>query len=204
MIIKNEPGASNRMRRAGFTLIELLVVIAIIGLLSTLSVAGMNIARQKAKIVVAQNDIDQLSKAIDMLVTDCGEWPGHQIYNTVCTALPGGCPENNEICGPDANSNDCDSGLNDEAAGIWLNDSGSPYSNWSGPYITRVLTDPWGREYFFDTDYQIDVDNKPCGCGGGGCTDAVVVGSYGPDGLGVPTGGADAYGCDDIIKILKE
>jgi len=184
----------------GFTLIELLIVIAIIGLLTTLSVAGINIARQKAKIAVAQNDIDQISRAIDMLVTDSGEWPGHQKYNTVCAS---GCATN-EFCGPDANSADCARGLDDESAGIMSDDSASPYSNWDGPYLNRALLDPWGKEYFFDTDYQIDVDDNPCGCGGGGCADAVVIGSYGPDGLGRPTGGADAYGCDDIIKILKK
>jgi len=42
----------------GFTLIELLVVIAIIGVLATMSTAAVNIAKNKARIAKAQNDID--------------------------------------------------------------------------------------------------------------------------------------------------
>ena len=183
--------------RRGFTLIELLVVIAIIGLLGTLAVSAVNIARSKAKTAGAQRDIDQISKAMDLLVVDTGEWPGHQSYNEL------GSGANNEICGDDNASPTgiCTSGLSDNTSGI-MADDGS-YSNWSGPYMILVPSDPWDYEYFFDTDYQINNQNEPCQCDDTfGCSDAVVIGSYGPDGLGKPAGGANAYGCDDIIKIL--
>lgn len=183
---------------------ELLVVIAIIGLLSTISLIGVNLAREKAKIAKAKHEVDQIYKAISSLATDAGQWPGHQEYNTVCTDLPGGCPADNEICGADTNGNTCANGLASGAAGIMQNDGAVPYDNWAGPYMPWMPDDPWGYEYFFDTDYLIHLDKTPCHDADPTCVDAVVVGSYGPDGQGKPvSGAAGAYGADDIIKILK-
>ena len=45
---------TDKTRRKAFTLVELLVVIAIIGLLSTIAVANMSSARQKARIAAQQ------------------------------------------------------------------------------------------------------------------------------------------------------
>ncbi|MEA3398126.1 MAG: prepilin-type N-terminal cleavage/methylation domain-containing protein [Patescibacteria group bacterium] len=193
-------------KNKGFTLVELLVVIGIIGILASLAVAGVNIAREKAKIAVAKNDINEIYKAITILANDSGQWPGHQTVDVVCTDLPGGCPANNEFCGFDINSNSCNNGLDDEAAGIIADHGGTPYSNWNGPYILEIPLDPWGREYFFDTDYEVKIaNNNPCAGGvvGVDCKNVVVVGSYGPDGLGAPTGGAGAYGGDDIIRVIR-
>jgi hypothetical protein len=62
--------------------------------------------------------------------------------------------------------------------------------------------DPWGNEYFFDTDYEVD-NTTDAPCDGGivpaDCYLAVVVGSYGPDGVG-----NGLYNGDDIIKIIKK
>ena len=178
----------------GFTLIELLVVMAIIGLLSTLSVSAVNYARGRAREVKAIHDIDEISKAMTFLAHDTGEWPGHQAVDTVSSGA------NNEICGLDINSNNCVTQLSSNSSGLIATDGS--FSGWGGPYLGQMPTDAWGREYFLDTDYQVDIDNNPCGCGGGGCTDAVVVGSYGPDEQGVPGSFPGAYGCDDIIKII--
>lgn len=194
---------SIKKNKQGFSLMELLVVLGIIGLLSTLSMAIVGEARERSKISSAQHDIDQLYKAITMMANDTGQWPGHQSADVICA----GC-NNNEICGPDINSNDCAAGgLDDEVSGITQNDTGTPYANWSGPYMLSMPEDPWGYEYFFDTDYAIkNTDGTPCD---GGvvpvdCREAVVVGSYGPDRLGRPTNGtAGAYGGDDVIKVIK-
>ncbi len=188
--------------RQGFTLIELLVTIAIIGVLATIAITAINYAREKAKIAKAQHTISQIVDAIQVLANDTNEWPGHQTINTVAA---GAAATDNEICGADDNapSNDCGVRiLSADSSGLVDNDT---YSGWSGPYLRNVQLDPWDNEYFFDTDYCIDIDDNPCGCGGGGDSDAVVIGSYGPDGLGVPTGGiTGAYGCDDIIKIITK
>lgn len=186
-----------------FSLIELLVVIGIIGLLTTLSVVMVGVAREKSKIASAQHDIDQIYKAIVMMSNDTGTWPGHQTADVICANCV-----NNEICGPDVNSLDCIAGgLGDGVSGITENDGATPYSNWNGPYMPRMPEDPWGYEYFFDTDYAVK-NTELTPCDGGtvplDCREAVVVGSYGPDREGRPTNGtAGAYGGDDIIKVIK-
>lgn len=162
----------------GFTLIELLVVIAIIGLLSTLAVVAVNRGREKTKLAKAVHDINQIRKAIDMMAIDTGYWPSHQQLDIVCTDLPGGCPANNEVC-DDGCAHNIDSGQ----AGIVATDG--LYFGWAGPYMDSVPLDPWGNQYFFDTDYTYNGDT------------VVVVGSYGPNGEGL-----NQYDEDDIIEIL--
>ena len=54
------------LRNRGFTLIELLVVIAIIGILATLLLLQLNIARQKARDVKRIADITQIRTAIEL------------------------------------------------------------------------------------------------------------------------------------------
>jgi len=177
------PISNFKLRYNGFTLIELLVTIAIIGLLSTMALISVNVARQKAKIAVVQHDTDQIFKAITMLGNDTEVWPGQQAVDAVNVGA------NNEIC-----DDGCTYGLSDSRAGITSTDGN--YPGWYGPYMNMIKFDPWNNEYFFDTDYRVTVDDEPCN-GGGTCVDAVVVGSYGPDGLG-----NNQYNGDDIIKIL--
>jgi len=190
----------NFNQKKGFTLIELLVVIAIIGVLSTLAIVALSNARANARTAKAQYDIEQISKAMNLLVVDTYLWPDGQPVNIVCTDRDGGCPSGNEICDTDKNSNSCNAKLSDASSGIMSTDGS--YSGWDGPYLRSIPQDPWGYEYFLDTDYSIDVNDQPCGCGGGGCVMAVVIGSYGPDQEGAPTGATGSYGCDDIIKII--
>ena len=153
---------------AGFTLIEVLVVIALIGVLATLIMVSLNTSRERAKIAKAQTEISQIYMAIFLLEDDSAQWPGHKTpYKKQCIS-PGN--QNNEICvyPPD----NCDYGLNDEESGITKNDSANPYPHWRGPYyMPEVPKDPWGNEYFLDTDYYI----------GGACR--VVIGSAGPNGI---------------------
>ncbi len=166
------------MIKKGFTLIEVLVVIAIIGVLSTLTVVAVRSAREKAKIAKAQHDIDTIYTAMSQLMIDTGEWPNHQTPEEINT---GG---NNEIWD-----------LTAAVAGIVVTDGG--YLKWAGPYMGSIPLDPWGNNYFFDTDYSLNSDEKPC-AGGSGCHNGAVVGSFGPDGVG-----QNVYNQDDIIKILK-
>jgi len=188
------------IKNRGFTLIELLVVIAIIGTLATLATAATRYAAEKAKIAKAEQNIDAVYNAIVMLSNDSNEWPGHQTPNEVSAS------SSVEICGPDMNGGNCSMGLGDPEAGIVNNDTLQPFPNWGGVYMTNIPIDPWGHQYFFDTNYNINADNKSCGCDGNSinCHDVVVVGSYGPDGLGVEklVGTNHNQGCDDIIKII--
>jgi general secretion pathway protein G len=176
-------------KKSGFTLIELLVVIGIIGLLSTLAVAGLSYARNKAKTSKAQHDIAQIEKAISIMANDTNEWPGHQMANKVSTT--GG---DNEICG----ETDCGFGIMATTSGLAATDN--LFLNWVGPYMDSIPDDPWGNQYFFDTDYRVKkLSDTPCaGAAAALCEDAAVIGSYGPDGTGY-----NLYNSDDIIKILK-
>lgn len=166
----------------GFTLIELLIVIAIIGIISSIVLVSLGSAREKARIAVAKEETRQILNAIIMLESDTEQWPGHK---TSYELEIGG---DNEIC-----SDGCSLSLSDCEAGLVCDDSADPYPNWKGPYLSTVV-DPWGNEYFLDTDYDYNAHQ--------GLAEekwVAVIGSYGPDGEGL-----NQYGTDDVIYVIVE
>ncbi len=170
----------NKDFKKGFTLVELLVVIAIIGILAGIVLVALGNSREKAKIARAKLEARQIYNAVNMIEADTGQWPGHKIPNQI-ECVDG---DNNEIC-PDG----CDYGFSDCRAGLICDDGDNPYPGWSGPYIQRIenLKDPWGHEYFFDTDYHV---GEKC---------VAAVGSYGPNGVG-----RNLYDSDDVIYVVAE
>jgi type II secretion system protein G len=63
------------MPRRGFTLIELLVVIAIIGMLSSIVMASLNSAREKARDARRVADLEQIRTALELYYDDHGYYP---------------------------------------------------------------------------------------------------------------------------------
>jgi len=168
----------------GFTLIELLVVIAIIGILSSIVLASLSSARDKAKIARAQADLSEFQKALALLENDSGETINH-LNLSGCPGITDG--PNNEFY------------LDTEDAGLLLNDSSPPYLNWDGPYISAVTPDPWGNQYIYDEDFQ-------CIAGATGCDGYPTSGhvlrvlhSGGPNGSGI-----NGYDSDNVVIVLCE
>jgi type II secretion system protein G len=78
--------------KKGFTLIELLVVIAIISLLSSVVLAGIRDAREKAKATAFRQEIGEFVKALELYRIDNGRYPGEPFtsfsYSTRLNSLP--------------------------------------------------------------------------------------------------------------------
>lgn len=65
---------SNNPQRA-FTLLELLVVISIIGLLATVIIGSVNVARMKARDAERIKTVQEMRKAIELYYSDYGYYP---------------------------------------------------------------------------------------------------------------------------------
>ena len=154
----------------------MLVVIFILGVLSTIMVVSLRNAREKAMIAKVSVELNQIFNALLIMEDDTKQWPGHKVPYRVELAT------GNEIC-----DDGCAYSLSDCRAGLLCDDPGTPYQRWDGPYLKGAPSDPWGNEYFFDTDYNIDGDMY------------AVIGSYGPDGTG-----NNEYNSDDILFELAK
>lgn len=168
---KSKKIKDKKRHETGFTLIEMLVVMAIIGILASIIMFQLYRAKESARLVKARGDVNQIRKAIVLLENDANQWPGHYPVDQVGTGASG-----NEVWD-----------LSVPSAGLLATDGN--YNNWSGPYISAIMNDPWNNAYFFDPDYDIDQ--------GVGERWAAVIGSYGPDGVG-----QNQYGSDDIIEAI--
>ncbi len=176
----------------GFTLIELLIVIAIIGILSSVVLASLNIARGKARIAAAKSQLKNIQTGLILLENDTGK-----------TVM--GCPTLGDaggefsIANPNSGLATVPTDFTDNGGCQW---NSQDASEWLGPYISSPL-DPWGNEYWYDEDYHPLRDN------GGNCIDTYpgdptfpVIASGGPNGVN----GAEVsnYDCDDIFLIIGE
>jgi prepilin-type N-terminal cleavage/methylation domain-containing protein len=156
-------------KNRGFTLVEVMVTIAIIGILAAIAIPNYLKFRQKGLIGAASGDLKKLQRKIQDLGHDTGRWPDR---NPAGVAVGSGT-FGNEIWD-----------LSNPAAGLTAN-GGSFFQDWQGPYLSGPFQDPWGHNFFFDSDYDLD-----------GRTVAVV-GSFGPNGCCPNT-----YDDDDIVLII--
>ena len=156
-------------KNRGFTLMELMVIIAIMGVLSAIAIPNYLRYRQKGLIGHANGDLKKIQRKIQDLGHDTGRWPNRNLAGVAV----GSGTFDNEVWD-----------LSHPAAGLRVNGGGF-FQDWQGPYLTDTFQDPWGNNYFFDSDYELD-----------GRTVAVV-GSFGPNGC-CP----NDYDDDDIVLII--
>lgn len=75
----------------GFTLIELLVVIAIIGILSSVVLSSLNVARSKGNDAKRFSDLHQIATALELYRNSNTAYPAHdgatQVNNSLNTVL---------------------------------------------------------------------------------------------------------------------
>lgn len=175
------------MKKSGFTLIEILIVIAIIGILASIVLPAVNIARENAKVAKARSELRNVRSGVALLESDTGKWPN-------------GCPPS-QLNNPEVD-------LEDAQAGVALRPSvgvvdgacewtTSEVASWNGPYM-KVPVDPWGTSYEFDPDYFPGENRSGSSCPGYVASTIVAVVSYGPDKIG-----RNEYNCDDIYFELR-
>ncbi len=157
------PALQRVSRKAGFTLIEVVIVIAVIGILAAIAIPIYGEYREKAKKAQAYAQLKDFQRAVEVLAADTERWPGPN---------PAAIVSDTEVWD-----------LNAPAAGLVATNGAFP--NWNGPYLTAVPKDPWGSDYFFDPDYEINGQ------------DFAVVGSFGPN-----KAGKNLYDADDVILKL--
>ncbi len=77
----------HRIKNKGFTLIELLVVIAIIGILSSVVLASLGTAREKARDTTRVSDMKALQLALNLYYDTAQSFPASSGANDLPTAL---------------------------------------------------------------------------------------------------------------------
>jgi len=158
------------MKKSGFTLVEIAVVTMIIGLLATLGSLAIMRGIQGSRIKNAQAELEIISTAVLQLAWDTGKWPNGQ------PRIAGGSTEMWDV--------------SEDRCGLL--DTDGNYGKWKGPYYDGPIKDPWGNPYFFDPDYRHREKD-------GTVRNAVVVGSFGPNGSG-----RNLYDSDDVYVLLDD
>ena len=164
----------------GFTLVELMIVLAIVGILSSIVLASVRVARSTAYITRAKADMSQLRTAILALEGDTNR--------TSSPAGPTLTPSSPCIANPVVAAVQLVNGGNVGLAA----DGATAFPSWKGPYIGSVSMDPWQTTYYLYTNTTCNGEIGCTGVPNGTPVKAVV--SYGPN---------KAFGgSDDVFMVL--
>ncbi len=76
-VVMNKVPFKSITRRStyGFTLIELLIVISIIGMLTAISIFGLQGARESSRDSKRKADLESIRSALEIYRADCGDYP---------------------------------------------------------------------------------------------------------------------------------
>lgn len=159
--------------KKGTTLIELIVVMGIVAILAGISMGAYHKFIVSAKKSATMATLDSVKTTILSLEIDTLLWPGLKSADN-CKA-------------------DGDEYADLMADNIGLFNNNGNFPGWDGPYLASIFldksgnfTDAWGTPYFMDCDYLI------------GGVNYVVVGSFGPNGVGM-----NNYDADNLYVIVS-
>lgn len=141
-------GSSLNIKSRGFTLIELLVVISIIGLLSSITLSSVRIARDKALVAKAKSDINQIVLAIIYAQGERNQRLVNFAPNSNWTAVA--CTAGGNV----PTSPTCYNRVNAAMTEIENATNGS--------YTNLPRRDPWGIPYQMDANYGENVGGNFC------------------------------------------
>lgn len=164
----------SRKHNKGFTLIELLVVISIIAVLSSVVMAAVTSAREKAMKQRAISDMQTFGKILSFAQGESGKTLGEISLDggaTIywCSACLATCSPPNQLNNiPETNS--CYKEWGGILKGVKM------YSGDMGNNLDNMLRDPWGSPYLVD-------QNQGEGTTTTKCERRDTITSAGPDGL---------------------
>lgn len=167
MKMNDRPWRPANEKISGFTLLEIVIVVSIVGLLAALGTLGYTKSMRNSRINVAKSELEMIAAATLQLAWDTGKWPNGAWRNESAS----GANEISDLTG----------------GPLFSIREGDIYPEWKGPYYEGSLVDPWGKSYYFDSDYRVDGVNR------------IVVGSGGPNGSGI-----NRYDEDNIYVFLDD
>jgi type II secretory pathway pseudopilin PulG len=161
------------------TVLEIMIVVAIISILAGIAAYAISGIREKVWKEQAKQELERIAVAIEQLAFDTGKWPGGLRRTTQDKEVWDlGSPESGLLTNPPGTA----SGgtmfgqdwrgpyINATDTNVWTDDT-IPYDRRGQP----TFLDPWGKNYFFDSDYNIR---------NAGTSIVVAVGCFGPNGVG--------------------